>query len=152
MLVQRHLPAHAPPRDRNRFSNNDRRHQVRLAVTEAFMSIESASHDNDATSPKINLPDGPPMPEMREGQLGTAQVEQLFSDLASCTQVLAILEKGGQQDHAKSNNTDLSAARDRFLNREILAVQIRYHYDNAVWIDTLLHSPTGIRAVRCQQR
>ena len=92
------------------------------------------------------------MPEMREGQLDTAQVDQLFSDFASCTQVLAILEKGGQQDHSKSNNTDLSVARDRFLNREVLAVQIRYRFENAEWIDTLLHSPTGIRAVRSQQR
>lgn len=91
------------------------------------------------------------MPEMREGQLDAAQVEQLFADLASCTQVLAILEKGGQQNHAKTSHSNLIAARDRFLNREVLAVQIRYHYDNAEWIDTLLHSPTGIRVVRCQQ-
>lgn len=121
-------------------------------MTDFHMSIVPASADTSELPSPTNLPDGPPMPEMREGQLDAAQVEQLFSDLASCTQVLAILEKGSQQNHAKSNNTDLSVARDRFLNREVLAVQIRYHYDNAVWIDTLLHSPTGIRAVRCQER
>jgi len=115
------------------------------------MPTEPASSDTNALPAPTSLPDGPPLPEMREGQLDAAQVEQLFSDLDSCTQVLAILEKGGRQDHAKSSQPNLVAARDRFLNREVLAVQIRYRYDNAEWIDTLLHSPTGIRAIRCQQ-
>lgn len=105
---------------------------------------------NTATAP-TNLPDGPPMPEMREGLLEAVQVEQLFTDLADCTRVLAILEKGGAQNHAKSSTLDLAAACQRFLNREVLAIQIRYHYDGCEWTDTLLHSPAGIRAVRCQQ-
>lgn len=116
------------------------------------MPTEPASSDTNALPAQTGLPDGPPMPEMREGQLDAAQVEQLFTDLAACTQIVAILEKGDRQDHAKSSQPDLAAARDRFLNREVLAVQIRYRYDNAAWIDTLLHSPTGIHAIRCQQR
>ncbi len=98
----------------------------------------------------MSLADGPPMPEMREAHLDALQVTQLFSDLGACTQILAIQEKGGKQDHAKSNGTDLAAARHRILNREVLAVQIRYRYDNAEWIDTLLQTPAGIHAVRCR--
>lgn len=120
-------------------------------MTTPRMPVESTPADTNAVPAQTDTAVGPPMLEMREGLLDVAQVEQLFSDLDSCTRILAILEKGGQQAHAKSNNSNLEAARDRFLNREVLAVQIRYHYDNAEWIDTILHTTAGIRVVRCQQ-
>lgn len=99
----------------------------------------------------MNPSDGPPTPEMCEGLLDTAQVMQLFSDLADCTQIVAILEKGGAQDYATSSVWDLAATRDRVLKGEVGAVQIRYLYDDSEWIDTLLLGPTGIRVVRCKQ-
>lgn len=107
---------------------------------------------NDATPApsRDTFPEVPPLPELREGLLDAAQVELLFADLGALTQVIAILEKGGAQEHAQSGDANLAAARDRLLARQIRAVQVRYLFDGAEWTDTLLHTPAGIRAVRCQ--
>jgi hypothetical protein len=44
----------------------------------------------------------------------------------------------------------LDEARQAFLSGQARAVQVRYRYDAKEWIDTLLHTPAGVRLVRCQ--
>ncbi len=49
---------------------------------------------------EVDYSDGPPLPELCEGLLDVSQVERLFTDLAALTQVVAILEKGGEHHAA----------------------------------------------------
>jgi hypothetical protein len=87
---------------------------------------------------------------MREGLLTPDDLEQLFADLAGCTTVLAVQEKGRGQDHAHASPSSLDAARQRLLNGSVHALQIRYRYDGHEWTDTLMRLPSGVRLVRCQ--
>lgn len=95
--------------------------------------------------------DGPPMPEMCEAILADEDVERLFEDLAACTRVVSIQEKGSRQAYAGQRPATLHSAKARVLNRNVRAVQIRYTYQERDWIDTLICLPAGIQLIRCQQ-
>ncbi|MEQ9408853.1 MAG: hypothetical protein RIK87_14045 [Fuerstiella sp.] len=96
------------------------------------------------------LSDGPPMPEMCEALLSPRDVDALFQDLASCTSILSVQEKGSETGCAEDTVLTLATAQQRLLSHSVRAVQIRYRYDNHDWSDTLIHLPDGIRLVRCQ--
>lgn len=99
---------------------------------------------------EVDRSDGFPLPELCEGLLDVSQVKRLFTDLAALTQVVAILEKGGEQAYGQAKGVDLETACRRLLSRQCRALQIRYYFDGAEWTDTLLSTPAGIRAVRCR--
>lgn len=94
--------------------------------------------------------DGPPVPEMCEALLQTEDINSLFADLAACTSILSIQEKGSPQAYAESGPTALQVAKERLLNRSVRALQIRYSYQNREWTDTLMCLPDGVRLIRCQ--
>ena len=88
-----------------------------------------------------------PVP-LREAVLDRPTCEQLFADLAGCTQLLSVLarERGG------SRPTDLDDGRARLLAGTATALQIRYRFAGEEWWDTLISTPEGIRLVRiCQE-
>ena len=105
------------------------------------------------TTETDNLPefsDGPPIPEMRESLLQPDDIRNLFDDLASCTTILSVQEKGGPQTYAEAGPSALQTAMERLLAREVRAVQIRYSWQDSEWTDTLMCLPGGVRLVRCQ--
>ena len=98
----------------------------------------------------MNPSQEPPLhfPAMCDSLLDVATVEQLFTDLAACTEILEVREKGQPCEHSDQQTIPLESARDRFLAGHCRAVQIRYLHDGYEWIDTLLQTPQGIRCVR----
>ncbi|RLS58905.1 MAG: hypothetical protein DWH91_01520 [Planctomycetota bacterium] len=102
------------------------------------------------TSPPMQFPDGPPLPEMREALLSRDDVLALVADLQAHTRVISTLCKAGPQQQTPPGSTPLETAIERLFERTVSAIQIRYAYDGHEWTDTLLNTPTGIRMVRCQ--
>jgi hypothetical protein len=96
------------------------------------------------------MPDGPPLPLLVEGLLGDDEIEQLFAELASHARVLEVRAKSGPRDHASPERLDLDGAKRLLLTGATRAVQVRYHFDDAEWSDTLLRLPNGVRLVRCK--
>ena len=87
--------------------------------------------------------DGPPIPMLVDGLLEPKQVEQLFADLTAHAVGLEVRDRTGKIWSADQ-------ARDRLLNRKLPSLQLRYHFDGYDWTDTLMHTPHGLRAVRCR--
>lgn len=94
--------------------------------------------------------DGPSLPEMREAVLSHDEVAILAADLQAYTRIASVICKSRSQQHAPPGSIPLSAAIDQLFSRTITAIQIRYAYDGYEWTDTLLHTPAGVRFVRCQ--
>ena len=90
------------------------------------------------------------MPEMCESTLQNEDIACLFADLAACTKIMSIQEKGCFYAYADAGPPQLETAKQRLLSGEVRAMQIRYHYEHRVWTDTLMRSSSGIRLVRCR--
>lgn len=90
----------------------------------------------------------PKLPALQQTVLDSATLEALFRDLAQCTQILAVLPKGGPQAYASDRGIDLEAARAGLASGAFRGVQVRYRYENQEWCDTLLATPGGVRLVR----
>ena len=69
-------------------------------------------------------------------------------DLAHCTQILAVIPKGGPQAYATDRGIDLETARLGLASGQFRGVQVRYRYEKQEWCDTLLAMPGGVRLVR----
>ena len=87
--------------------------------------------------------DGPPIPMLVDGLHEPKQVEQLFADLAAHTTNLEVRDRSGKV-FAPAH------ACEQLLRRKIPALQMRYHFDHYDWTDTVMHTPQGLRVVRCR--
>lgn len=94
--------------------------------------------------------DGPPIPEMREALLSSAEVLALAADLQSHARIQGTLCKAGPRQQTPPGDAPLETAIHRLLERSVTAVQVQYAYDGHEWTDTLLNTPAGVRLVRCQ--
>jgi hypothetical protein len=88
--------------------------------------------------------------EVQEAILDDATVRQLFFDLSQLAEVVEVRLKATEQAYATHAAPTLEAARQAVSTREALAVQLRYRFGNAEWIDTLVRVETGFRLVRVQ--
>lgn len=96
------------------------------------------------------LPDGPAIPEMREAILTVDDVRELVADLRAHACVTGTLCRAGTRRQTPPDHIPLEAAIEQLFARTVTAIQIRYQFSGHDWTDTLLHSPAGIRLVRCQ--
>lgn len=87
-------------------------------------------------------------PPLCDAVLDAATVDQLFADLAGCTEVIEVLLKGAATARAGDERPSLAAAREPFVSGQVRAVQVRYRHAGDEWIDTLMHTPRGVRLVR----
>lgn len=90
----------------------------------------------------------PKLPALQQTVLDAPTLEALFRDLAQCTQILAVIPKGGPQAYAADRGIDLEAARTGLASGQFRGVQVRYRYEKQDWCDTLLATPGGVRLVR----
>jgi hypothetical protein len=88
--------------------------------------------------------------QVQEAVLDDATLRQLFFDLSQLAEMLEVRLKAGERAYATHSTPTLEAARQAVTAREALAVQLRYRYRNAEWIDTLLRVENGFRLVRVQ--
>lgn len=82
-----------------------------------------------------------------------ATVNQLFDDIAECTQLIEIMAKqGGQKRVREGESFTLTTAREALLSNSLVAVQIRYVFNGEQWWDTIMAMPDGaFRIVRIRQ-
>lgn len=94
------------------------------------------------------------LPPMREAVLSPEQVSELFSDIEELgTDVLLMQRRSSAaRDRATASLTNtanqLEIARTSLLSGKIPRVQIRYRWQDSLWIDTLEAKPDGFRIIR----
>lgn len=88
------------------------------------------------------------LPEMTEAVLSDDEVAALVRDLHSLTEVDEIILKAGPGSADDESQPSLDEAAQLLLERNVRGVQIRYRYDDARWMDTLMPTAEGIRLVR----
>lgn len=89
------------------------------------------------------------LPDLHQADLDDATVAALFRDLAACTNILEVQVKGGATARSAAK-PDLDTARDLLMGGHVRAIQVRYAYQDAQWLDTLMRTPSGVRVVRMQ--
>jgi hypothetical protein len=105
---------------------------------------------NDSWSAPGPEPSGPPkLPELHTAMLDDAGLEALFRDLEVCTEVMEINAKFAARDYVPERaRLTLAEARDLLIQRATRGVQIRYRYEDADWLDTLMVQDNAYRLVR----
>ena len=91
----------------------------------------------------------PTLPELHTTLLDPTQLEQLFADIETCTELIEVLPKYGPQVHVPdSAGVTLAEARTLLTSRAVRGVQLRYRYDGAQWWDTVMVAGNQFRVVR----
>ena len=92
------------------------------------------------------------LPPMREALLSEEQVRQLFSDIESLASDVLLMQRSARSQRATASRAttaeQLRTARDTLLSGSVPRIQIRYHWQEANWIDTLERRDNGVRLVR----
>lgn len=91
-----------------------------------------------------------PMPDVYDAVLDAEELDRLFADLSACVEILAVTVKQRSRALAGDEPMDLDRARRLLAAGTVVGVQVRYRLDGAVWCDTLLRRPDGVRLVRVQ--
>lgn len=88
-------------------------------------------------------------PPSVEATLSTSDLDDLFRDLTACAELqhVTVKREPGQR-FANPTAPDLAAARALLDQPQTHAVQLRYNYDGAYWIDTVLRAPSGFHLRR----
>lgn len=83
------------------------------------------------------------LPPMRQADLTEGQVNDLFSDVASCAKDVRLMMRS--KNSAASN---LHSAKKAILSGSVSRLQIRYRWEGKYWIDTLQSIPGGFQLIR----
>lgn len=103
------------------------------------------TEENNAADP-TTLADTTPSVE---ATLSASDLDDLFRDLAVCAEIQHITVKHApDQRFATPTAPDLAAARVRLDQPQTHAVQLRYNYDGAHWIDTVTRTSTAFQLRR----
>jgi len=94
------------------------------------------------------MADERPLPELNEGLLDAATLDQLFADLTDCAVGLEVRLKSGSARRAHAGTTTLTEAREALIAGRVRGAQVRYFWDGKAWIDTLIRVPDGVRICR----
>ncbi|QDV26203.1 hypothetical protein [Aureliella helgolandensis] len=92
------------------------------------------------------------LPPMREAFLSEEQVRQLFSDIETLGSDILLMQRGANAQRATASRATAAAqlrvAQDTLLSGEIRRLQVRYHWQQVDWIDTLEAGQQGVRLIR----
>lgn len=88
------------------------------------------------------------LPEMSDAVLDDEQLAALFRDLRQFVEVDEIILKTGPGRADDQQQPTLNEAESLLAERLVRGVQIRYRYDDAHWMDTLMPVAEGVRIVR----
>lgn len=97
------------------------------------------------------------LPSMREALLSGEQVRQLFSDIETLGSDILLMQRSSRAQRASASRAtaskpttaeQLRTAQDSLLSGKLPRVQIRYHWQEANWIDTLEVRDDAVRLVR----
>lgn len=88
------------------------------------------------------------LPQVHELNLSAGELAQWLADLQVHAQVHGVAVKGGPGYARLTPAQDLANAGAALQAGECAAVQVRYTFDGAEWVDTAARLPTGVRLVR----
>ncbi len=92
------------------------------------------------------------LPPMREALLDIEQIASLFSDIAECASDIQLMQRKTGQGRAVganvSTNRQLQVAKSALLEGQVPRIQIRYRWQNALWIDTLTRKERQFQLIR----
>ena len=146
--------------DGNQMSRRDwfrlrpRRTESNTAVNRVDHSMGEKSHGLQPIDQPVNHDgmDLSELPPMREARLSKEQVCQLFSDIETLASDILLMQRSHRSQHASASKAttaqQLQTARASLLSGRIPRVQIRYHWQDANWIDTLEHGNDDVRLIR----
>lgn len=129
-------------------------------VAKPFESVaaqRAASQSNElkdiAHPPNYDGMDLNELPPMREAMLVRAQVDELFSDVADFASEIQLMQRAaGRSKRATGENVNthdqLRWAKTAILSGQITRLQIRYRWNDALWIDTLSADDRVFRLIR----
>ena len=88
------------------------------------------------------------LPDLNQAVVDEARLTQLFSDIETCTQVLAVVPRYASRQFIAPTSVSLDEGKRMLVSRRVRAIQLRYLYDGSEWWDTLIPVATGTRIVR----
>lgn len=130
-------------------------------VASPTQPAHSMGQTQEALQP-VNLPENhggidlAELPPMREMMLSEEQVRQLFADIVSQASEVLLMQRLPHAQSASaptlSTPEQLSAAQVSLLSGSVPRLQIRYHWQEVNWIDTLERRAEGVRLVRIKHQ
>jgi len=78
------------------------------------------------------------LPPLQQAILEADVVARLFHDLATCTQIRAVVPKRRLHTQVEEAPIELATAQEELCRGILRGVQIRYLYEGREWCDTLL--------------
>jgi len=126
------IPAHDPDSSRRRAA---------YRLTPLTVMIDPTPSAMDEPLPKL--------PDLNDARLDWTEVEALLRDIASLTRILEIVPRFAARGFVgETPAISLDQARELLAQGAVRGVQIRYHYDQAEWWDTLMPVDGQFRLVR----
>ena len=93
-----------------------------------------------------------PLPDLHQGLLDSGTLEQYFSDLRQCAQVLEVRAKYASRQYASEAALTAEQAFELLLHKRAAGVQIRYVFEGDLWWDTIIPVAGGRRLTRIRPR
>ncbi len=136
-----------------------RRDWFRLRVNKSARSLGESDANGPATGLKpIEHPpnhdglDLSELPPMREAELSVDDVKSLFADVEQFASDIQLTQQSNNRSRTSGqidqDRDRLKIAKEALLSGAVNRLQIRYRWQNALWIDTLEDRPAGYRLVR----
>lgn len=129
--------------------------RLKAPVRNQWLGQKSDTKDRQGLQP-VELPpnydgmDLAELPPMREAFLTADEIDSLFGDIASLATEIQLMQRR-QVKGISIGGVDpekLELARVAFLDGSLAKVQIRYRWQDRLWIDTLERNETGFRLLR----
>jgi hypothetical protein len=96
------------------------------------------------------------LPPMREAILSVDQIQSLFTDIEQLATDVLLMQHSSNSQRANVAKADtgnkLALAKHALLNGQLQKLQIRYRWQDSLWIDTLATQADGYRLVRIAHR
>lgn len=92
-----------------------------------------------------------PLPELRQADLDAAELRALVDDLAAHASVRAVVARGAAGAPGDGGPVELDRVPALLGSGAVRAVQVRYTYQGAEWVDTLTAGGGGVRLIRMRQ-
>lgn len=93
-----------------------------------------------------------PLAELTQADLDEETLQALLRDWQESTQVLEVTVKGGATRRAQSAPQALPELVEQLQMGELRGIQVRYRWNGAEWLDTLLGLDSVVRIIRCKGR
>jgi len=90
----------------------------------------------------------PQLPPLHQGMMDASALDDLFEDLATCTEIIEIRTKSAARAMSEDGACSLQTCRDALGAGTLRAAQIRYRYDADEWWDTFMRTTEGWRVTR----